>query len=58
MGALERAIGKQNQVLSSFIANVQNELRRGCAGAGPGAGPGAVVTLWKEVFSQNQNVAV
>jgi hypothetical protein len=27
VSSLERAIGKQNQVLSSFIANVQNELR-------------------------------
>jgi hypothetical protein len=27
VGALEKAIGKQNQVLSSFIANVQSELR-------------------------------
>ena len=31
VGSLEKAIGKQNQVLSSFIANVQSELR----GAGP-----------------------
>ena len=27
VSTLEKAIGKQNQVLSSFIANVQNELR-------------------------------
>ncbi len=31
VGSLEKAIAKQNQVLSSFIANVQSELR----GAGP-----------------------
>jgi hypothetical protein len=37
MGTLEKAIGKQNQVLSSFIANVQNELRG--AGPAPAAAP-------------------
>ena len=34
VSTLEKAIGKQNQVLSSFIANVQNELR-GAVPRGP-----------------------
>jgi hypothetical protein len=42
VGALEKAIGKQNQVLSSFIANVQGELRG--AVAAPTTGGYAVDT--------------